>query len=115
MYASKGQLGTFERSSGSGALDTSKGRYPANLMLTGATAEIMDAQRGACPSSNKGIGDDYVGRVKVYGNDGGIGKTKSPGYADTGGASRFYHHFETIEDVVDHFAKLFVGPTKITY
>jgi len=33
MMASKSPIGTFTRSSGSGALDTAKGRWPTNLLL----------------------------------------------------------------------------------
>jgi len=35
-------------------------------------------------------------------------------YSDTGGASRFYNHLETVEDVITYLDNLFVGPTLIT-
>ena len=42
------------------------------------------------------------------------GEFEQPFYGDEGGASRFYHHIDTLAEVVCYLEKLFEGETLIT-
>jgi hypothetical protein len=73
---------------GSQFIESTKGRWPANLLLDEEAARLLDAQTGTLTSGSNNVrtkpGDGYHG---------GIGK---PGdaqvaYGDSGGASRFFY------------------------
>lgn len=89
------------------------GRFPTNLIMSEATAEIMDEQSGVLHARDNKTPTkrNHSHGVTGWGANGPPGPI-DPG--DSGGASRFYHHFETIEDVVSYLNDLFVGPTMIT-
>ena len=88
MKASGSGIGTFQRSSSSGPLDTSQGRWPANLIIAGqAVADALDEQSGdvGCHGggSRTSSGGLYEGG---FGNQGvRIERLDAPG-----GASRFF-------------------------
>lgn len=90
-----------------------QGRFPPNVILTEATAPVMDEQSGEVGSvvkfkqESSGINRE---RIKV-----GFSKEALFAYGgDTSGVSRFYHHFDTLEDVIAYLDQLFAGPTFIT-
>ena len=70
MFDSESPIGTFIRSSSSGALDTNKGRWPANIILDEEAGALLDEQSG-----------------KIFGK---AGKTYMSYTGDKGGASRFF-------------------------
>jgi len=78
------------------------GRWPANLLLDKEAAAMLDAQSGVSAGSKpidrpagfrRFSGQDYAGG-KEYRADEGY---TSPGYNDTGGASRFFQHCDWTE------------------
>jgi DNA modification methylase len=64
---------------------SSKGRWPANLILDEDAAAALDAQSGVIVGRNGGD----TGNVSGYA--GGFGRTQTATYRDTGGASRFFY------------------------
>lgn len=92
MKTPRRSLANNTSSHGSPALniDTSRisGRWPANLILNEEVAVLLDEQsgerRGA--TSNSDSGSDARNTF----NKGWAGIPKKPGYADSGGASRFF-------------------------
>lgn len=69
--------------------DAASGRWPANVALDEHAAELLDAQSGERPS---GIAvQRNGGGGKIFGSDNRRGETADAGYADGGGASRFYY------------------------
>lgn len=81
----------------SGGLDTAEaggrpveGRYPANVVLDEEAARVLDGQSGESTGSDRvrQNGPDR-GAVKFTSAPGGV--RESFGYADTGGASRFFY------------------------
>ena len=73
-------------------VDTSCGRWPANLVLDGAAAELLDQQTGELSS---GVMRATTKRSTEGGYGGGFPEqatlTDTPG--DSGGASRFFHNY----------------------
>jgi len=88
MYASKSPIGTFARSGSSGAMDTSQGRWPANVILDEEAAAMLDEQSGELGLSKGGYRGS--GQRKNWGMR--TDSTKQPiGFGDSGGASRFFY------------------------
>lgn len=80
-------------------LTESEGRFPANLILTKAIATLMDEQSGELHSQDPST-RAHPGAAK-FENQGASGswrtqKGSEGWYSDTGGASRFYNHLETV-------------------
>jgi DNA modification methylase len=72
--------------SGVGPLDTTKGRWPPNLLLNEEAAAMLDEQSGTRKSGTAGV---KSGKSQWFGN--GPGFQDSPvGFDDSGGASRFF-------------------------
>jgi site-specific DNA-methyltransferase (adenine-specific) len=64
-----------------------KGRWPANVIFDEVTAELLDEQSGNRPgATSNSSGGKEVGIFGAYGS-----LDKAPGYADSGGASRFFY------------------------
>jgi site-specific DNA-methyltransferase (adenine-specific) len=77
---------------GTGKLDTTAGRWPANLVLDGEAARLLDEQAGD-RSCRDGAADNRFGRfghAACYGKANG---TDAPAavYGDSGGPSRFFY------------------------
>ena len=96
--AAKVPMGDWSRSGTTGATDSRNGatfepapagRFPANVLLDEHAAKEMDKQsgnvKGAVSNGNK-KGNGYHGNFGVV--------PQSPGYADQGGASRFFPVFK---------------------
>jgi len=73
---------------GSAVIESTKGRWPANLLLDGETADLLDAQTGTLTS-----GTGTVRTKAGEGYHGGMGKAGDVQvvYGDSGGASRFFY------------------------
>jgi len=92
MKAGGSPIGTFVRSSPTGAMDTSSGRWPANLILDEEAGAMLDGQTGTTVArmSLRGLrgrhdaGDQSNQRIKPYTNT-------VRGHNDSGGASRFFY------------------------
>lgn len=69
------------------------GRWPANVILDEAAADLLDAMSGVSRSSTAGV-KPRSGETNIYGGNALLSsKTKHSGtmeYGDTGGASRFF-------------------------
>jgi site-specific DNA-methyltransferase (adenine-specific) len=64
-----------------------KGRWPANVIFDEVTAGLLDEQSGNRPgATSNSSGGKEVGIFGAYGS-----LDKAPGYADSGGASRFFY------------------------
>ncbi|WP_395109818.1 DNA-methyltransferase [Actinomadura sp. SCN-SB] len=101
MKAGASPIGTFTRSSPSGALDTTQGRWPTNVVIShlpecgaedgtpcaeGCAVAELDRQSG--PSVSR------IGKPRGAAAGDGWGMTKTGAeYADVGGASRFFPVF----------------------
>lgn len=73
---------------GSAVIESTKGRWPANLLLDEETADLLDAQSGILTS-----GTGVVRTKAGDGYHGGMGKAGDAQvvYGDSGGASRFFY------------------------
>ena len=73
---------------GSAVIESTKGRWPANLLLDEETADLLDAQTGTLTS-----GTGTVRTKAGEGYHGGMGKAGDAQvvYGDSGGASRFFY------------------------
>lgn len=89
FHASTGT--SYGRPSPSGPLDTSQGRWPANLTLDEEAARMLDEQSGDRPGFSGG-GTNGAGFRREYVN-GARADTELPAhyYGDSGGASRFFY------------------------
>jgi len=70
---------------------TGKGRWPANVVLDEAAAEMLDEQSGVTISTG---GQKSLGAFRngdVYGKGKDIREKGDPGFGDSGGASRFFY------------------------
>ncbi|HUT59189.1 MAG TPA: site-specific DNA-methyltransferase, partial [Phycisphaerae bacterium] len=68
-----------------------KGRWPANLLLDEAAAELLDEQSGVTVSTG---GQASLGAFRdgaIYGKGRNEVESRDPGKGDTGGASRFFY------------------------
>jgi hypothetical protein len=78
----------------SGNNNDGKGRWPANVILDEAAADVLDKQSGVSRSSTAGV-KPRSGETNIYGGNALLSsKTKHSGtmeYGDTGGASRFFY------------------------
>ena len=63
-----------------------QGRWPANIILDEYTAGLLDEQSGVTKSPNKNTTSSGTRQAEY-----GYGSTEIVGYADTGGASRFFY------------------------
>lgn len=105
MKKGSSPIGTFARSSSSGALDTTAGRWPANVVLShGEDCELESCAEG-CPVAEldqqaplvggNSVGTNpngYIRRNKVYGKENTL--TIPFDYDESkGGASRFFNTF----------------------
>jgi site-specific DNA-methyltransferase (adenine-specific) len=84
-------FGTQETESGGdgsgGWEQNNAGRWPANVILDEVTAGLLDEQSGNRPgATSNSSGGKEVGIFGAYGS-----RDKAPGYADSGGASRFFY------------------------
>jgi site-specific DNA-methyltransferase (adenine-specific) len=86
--------GNWSGDGGSSELTTGghngKGRWPANVVLDEAAAELVDEQSGATDSkaTPRHNNDTWGGNDNIYGDSEAV---ISHGYDDTGGASRFFY------------------------
>jgi site-specific DNA-methyltransferase (adenine-specific) len=81
--AAYGDYGSFER------VDYGKGRWPANIALDETAASMLDAQSGEVKGA-------VSNGIKATSGNGAAGiycgpSEQRPGYADNGGASRFFY------------------------
>lgn len=97
--------------SGAPAYDPSKGRHPANLVVShtpyctpgscypGCQVTALDRQSGYTESTEGGVAgwqDQYVGGELAH-------PVERTGYDDAGGASRFFNNFQYVaDDLPDH-------------
>jgi DNA modification methylase len=74
-------------------IESTKGRWPANLIIDEDTAELLDEQSGQVGNGwKKNYGtDDYAGKQYSGGSFGGGGYSGTNTYADSAGASRFFY------------------------
>lgn len=91
-----GQYGGSDRS----AFDASKGRWPANVALDEAAAEMLDGQSGVTKSVGGRIGNAGGGNVKNLPT--GKHLAGDPGFGDSGGASRFFYTAKASSTDRDH-------------
>lgn len=100
MKAGGSPIGTFVRSNSTGALDTTQGRWPSNVVFTHSQActdticiedcpvAELDRQSGQLVSGNRAAGTHvpmgYMGAEPGH---------MPPVVGDAGGASRFFHRF----------------------
>lgn len=80
MYASSSPIGTFTRSSSSGALDTSKGRWPTNLVFIHREACVRSGVRKVRGDARQG-GGTRPGGFGDVGAAKGAGQPNAPGHA----------------------------------
>jgi site-specific DNA-methyltransferase (adenine-specific) len=69
----------------------SQGRWPANLILDGYTAELLDEQSGERGGSGKASGPSLTGKSLSNSRGQFNGVSETPFYGDSGGASRFFY------------------------
>ena len=84
------------------------GRFPANLLLNSASAELMDSQSGDTSGTRIGNPNDTIKKV---GNNlfGGVEQkiaSISHSYRDKGGASRFFFNFNSQEELKKYLTNL---------
>ena len=89
MKAGGSPIGTFVRSSATGAMDTTKGRWPANLILDEEAARVLDEQSGYLKSGIAGVRRKPHSSVAMHSL--GMKGAQEVGYDDGGGASRFFY------------------------
>ena len=98
MKAGGSPIGTFVRSNASGAMDTTKGRWPANVVLDEEAGELLDEQSGKIGSAS-GVRKKAKSGQQPFKTDRGWnqhsmtrdGATAPEDYGDSGGASRFFY------------------------
>jgi site-specific DNA-methyltransferase (adenine-specific) len=77
---------------GSQFIESTKGRWPANLLLDEEAAAQLDAQTGTLTSGKpSGRRKGSSGDSGIYGSDANRTGSVLTGYGDTGGASRFFY------------------------
>jgi site-specific DNA-methyltransferase (adenine-specific) len=77
---------------GSQFIESTKGRWPANLLLDEKAAAQLDAQTGTLTSGKpNGTRKGTSGDSGIYGSDANRTGSVLTGYGDTGGASRFFY------------------------
>ena len=77
---------------GSQFIESTKGRWPANLLLDEEAAAQLDAQTGTLTSGKpSGRRKGTSGDSGIYGSDANRTGSVLTGYGDTGGASRFFY------------------------
>lgn len=90
-------------------LHNSRGRWPANLVLTEENAIVLDTQSGDRPSNNCEPASGFKsGNIFPT-----ISQHRSAGYDDEGGASRYFHKAETPGEIINLLRRLFVGHTEV--
>jgi hypothetical protein len=75
-----------------------EGRWPANVLLDEEAAQALNEQSGSRPGmplTTKRSGKRTTGHVGFAASIGGDDAQKSPGYGDSGGASRFFYTAKT--------------------
>jgi site-specific DNA-methyltransferase (adenine-specific) len=73
-------------------IESTKGRWPANLLLDEEAAAQLDAQTGTLTSGKpRGRRKGSSGDSGIYGSDANRTGSVLTGYGDTGGASRFFY------------------------
>ena len=73
-------------------IESTKGRWPANLLLDEEAAAQLDAQTGTLTSGKpSGRRKGSSGDSGIYGSDANRTGSVLTGYGDTGGASRFFY------------------------
>jgi DNA modification methylase len=97
--AIRSEPGAMGRSKAGQPMDTTSGRWPANVVLDEDAAAMLDAQSGEMRSTKPGSFQRELTSKGYPG--GGIGQRHAadhpavdlvkPGYGDTGGASRFFY------------------------
>lgn len=94
MKAGGSPIGTFVRSSATGALDPQKGRWPANVILDEEAGRLLDAQTGKFGRSGIAVqrngGGQKIGDGRTYAGSKGLVR-EDVGYGDVGGVSRFFY------------------------
>ena len=85
-----------------------KGRFPANLLLDLSSAELMDSQSGDTSSTRIGNSNNIIKKV---GNNlfGGVEQkiaSVSKDYRDSGGSSRFFFNFTSVEQMEEYLINL---------
>lgn len=83
-----GTLGGGSRKADGG---TDLGRYPANVLLDEAAAQVLDDQAGIRTSGVPGVVRITENRGATYGSESRAAGTPMVGYGDTGGVSRFFY------------------------
>jgi site-specific DNA-methyltransferase (adenine-specific) len=77
---------------GSQFIESTKGRWPANLLLDEKAAAQLDAQTGTLTSGKpSGTRKGTSGDSGIYGSDANRTGSVLTGFGDTGGASRFFY------------------------
>jgi DNA modification methylase len=91
-------IGTFVRSNASGAMDTTKGRWPTNAVLDTHAAAELDQQSGIRPGARSqrflNTTDEDSPTFKGSITDRSAVHPEYEGYNDSGGASRFFPTFK---------------------
>jgi site-specific DNA-methyltransferase (adenine-specific) len=93
MKAGGSPIGTFGRSSATGAMDTTAGRWPPNILLSGEAAAELDRQSGVLASGANPARRSSDKFRDAYGEFPGQQECTVHRGADTGGASRFFPVF----------------------
>lgn len=89
--AARSTPGAMGRSRPSAPLNTTIGRWPANVVLDESQAEALDQQSGNLPSQ-KTRSDPAKGSAVTASHLGGLNATRAKKYpGETGGASRFFY------------------------
>lgn len=91
MKAGGSPIGTFVRSNPTGAMDTTAGRWPANVTLDDESAELLDDRAGTRKSGRwpERRGSDKF--RQVYGGFTGQPESQPLRESNTGGPSRFFY------------------------
>lgn len=92
MKAGGSPIGTFERSSATGAMDTTAGRWPTNVVLDESQAAELDKQSGFSQSPSGPVKGQRRKAGVMGAPDGN--HTSNSGHGDSGGASRFFPVFK---------------------
>lgn len=83
------------------------GRFPANVIFDSEQSALLDEQSGLRPGCKSPSKAKCQSKFRP---DQGCYQPQGPIYGDTGGASRFFHRAETIEQVKQYLVRLIVPP-----